>query len=78
MDAGAVDWTFTGHYTNQLPGFPPPAGQALAFRAATLFTLSDSRVVRTTEFYDFYGLLIQVGALPAPEGQGPAEATPGA
>ena len=72
-DAGAIDWTFTGHYTNQLPGFPPPARQALAFRAATLFTLSGGLVARTTEFYDFYGLLVQVGALPAPAG-----ATPGA
>jgi steroid delta-isomerase-like uncharacterized protein len=73
-EVGAIDWTFTGHYSGQLPGFPPPAGQELAFRAATLFELEDGLVVRTTEFYDLYGLFIQLG-LPPPSG-GEMAATP--
>jgi steroid delta-isomerase-like uncharacterized protein len=71
-DAGAIDWTFTGHYSNQLPGFPPPAGQALFFRAATLFELEGGVVTRTTEFYDLYGLFVQLGLLPPPGGEAPA------
>ncbi len=68
-DLGAIDWMFTGHYSGQLPGFPPPAGQALAFRAATLFALEDGLAVRTTEFYDLYGLFGQLGLLPPPGGE---------
>jgi steroid delta-isomerase-like uncharacterized protein len=75
-DAGAIDWTFTGHYSRQLPGFPPPDGQALSFRATTLFALEDGLVVATTEFYDLYGLFVQLGLLPAAGGGVPA-ATPG-
>ena len=71
-DAGAIDWTFTGHYSNQLPGFPPPAGQALSIRATTLFELEDGVVVRTTEFYDLYALFVQLGLLPPPGGEVPA------
>ena len=68
-EVGAIDWTFTGHYSGQLPGFPPPTGQALAFRAATLFELKDGLAVRTTEFYDLYGLFAQLGLLPPPGGE---------
>jgi hypothetical protein len=62
-DAGAIDWTFIGHYSRQLPGFPPPAEQTLSFRATTLFELEDDLVLRTTEFYDLYGLFVQLGLL---------------
>jgi steroid delta-isomerase-like uncharacterized protein len=73
-DAGAIDWTFTGHYSRQLPGFPPPTGQALSLRATTLFELRDDSVIRTTEFYDLYGFFLQLGLL-RPGGAAPA--TPG-
>ena len=62
-DVGAIDWTFIGHYSRQRPGFPPPAEQVPAFRATTLFELEDDLVVRTTEFYDLYGLFVQLGLL---------------
>jgi steroid delta-isomerase-like uncharacterized protein len=74
--AGAVDWNYAGHYTEPYPGFPPPAGQALAFRATTLFTLQGDLVVRTSEFYDLYGLFVQLGLLPAQEGEATPKATP--
>ena len=35
----------------------------LSFRATTLFELEDDLVVRTTEFYDLYGLFVQLGLL---------------
>jgi steroid delta-isomerase-like uncharacterized protein len=75
-DAAAVDWSYAGHYTNPFPGFPPPAGQALAFRASTLFQLADGLVTQSTEFFDFYGLAVQLGLLPPPGGEAQAEATP--
>jgi hypothetical protein len=61
-DAEAIDWTFIGHYSRQLPGFPP-AEQTLSFRATTLFELEDDLVVRTTKFYDLYDLFVQLGLL---------------
>lgn len=60
---------YAGHYTTPYSGFPPPGGQGLSFRAATLFDLADGLVVRTSEFYDLYGLLVQMGLLPPPGGQ---------
>ena len=62
-DAGAIDWTFICHYSRQRPGFPPAVEQAFSFRATTLFELEDDLVVRTTEFYDLYGLFVQLGLL---------------
>jgi steroid delta-isomerase-like uncharacterized protein len=75
-DAGVVDWSYTGHYTSQLPGFPPPGGQVIAFRATTIFQIHGDMVARTTEFYDLYGLFVQLGVLPPPGGEMTPEATP--
>jgi steroid delta-isomerase-like uncharacterized protein len=76
-NAGVVDWSYAGHYTNQFPGFPAPTGQAIAFRATTIFALDGDMVVRSTEFYDLYGLFVQLGLLPAPGGEMTPDATPG-
>src|SRR5690349_20637032 len=46
QDAGAIDWSYACHYTNQYLGFPPPGGQALAFRADNLFQLENGMVTR--------------------------------
>lgn len=75
-DLGEVAWNLAGHYTNQFPGFPPPAGQAIAFRAVILFELAGGLVMRSTEYYDLYGLFVQLGLLPAPGGSATPEAAP--
>jgi hypothetical protein len=46
------------------------------FRAATIFHLAEGTVVRTSEFYDLSGLLVQVGVLPPPGGGAGVAATP--
>jgi steroid delta-isomerase-like uncharacterized protein len=76
-DGGVTDWTFTAHYSRQLSGFPPPAGQSLSFRAATLIVLEDGLVVGTTEFYHLYGLFVQLGLLLAPTAAMPAATSSG-
>jgi steroid delta-isomerase-like uncharacterized protein len=75
-DVGVIDWSFAGHYTNPHPLFPAPSGQALTVRAAILFELADGLVVRSSEFYDVYGLLVQLGVLPPLQGAASDEATP--
>jgi|SRR5579884_133361 len=75
-DRGAVAWRFAGHYTHPYPGFPSPSRQALAFRAAILFRLAGGQVVRADEYYDLYGLFVQLGLLPAPGGAATPAATP--
>jgi steroid delta-isomerase-like uncharacterized protein len=65
---GAATWTFTGNYTGQLPGFPPGTGQPITFRGASMLDLRDGMILRETQFFDVYGLLVQLGIVPAPVG----------
>jgi steroid delta-isomerase-like uncharacterized protein len=65
-EQGAAMWTFNGRYTGQLPGFPPGADQPISFRGASILVLREGAIVRETQFFDVYGLLIQLGAAPAP------------
>lgn len=65
-DRGAATWTFTGRYTGQLPGFPPGTGQPVTFRGASILDLSGGSIARETQYFDIYGLLVQLGILPNP------------
>jgi steroid delta-isomerase-like uncharacterized protein len=65
-EQGAATWTFTGRYTGQLPGFPPGTGQPITFRGASILALRDGMIARETQFFDVYGLLIQLGIVPHP------------
>ncbi len=65
-DQAVVEWVVTGTYRNDFPGLPPAAGQPFSFRGASVFELTDGQVRRYTEYWDAYGFLVQLGALPAP------------
>lgn len=67
---GAATWAFTGRYTGQLPGFPAGTGQPITFRGASILELRDGMIARETQFYDVYGLLIQLGLVTPPENAG--------
>jgi steroid delta-isomerase-like uncharacterized protein len=73
-DQAAATWTFTGRYTNQLPGFPPPGGQAVMFRGASILELREGMIDRETQYWDVYGILAQLGAVPG--AASPAPGTP--
>ncbi len=73
-DLAAVTWTFNGHYTNQLPGFPPPAGQTVTFRGVSILELREAMIERETQYFDVYAILAQLGA--APDAASPAPGTP--
>ena len=63
---GAATWTFTGRYTGQLPGFPPGTGQPITFRGASILELAGGAIARETQYFDVYGLLVQLGIVPNP------------
>lgn len=67
-DRGAATWTFTGRYTGQLAGFPPGTGQPITFRGASILEVRGGAILRETQFFDVYGLLIQLGVVPDPAG----------
>jgi steroid delta-isomerase-like uncharacterized protein len=65
---GAATWTFNGRYTGQLPGFPPGTGQPVTFRGASILDLRGGMIARETQYFDVYGLLVQLGIIPVPDG----------
>ena len=71
-DRAVVEWVISGTYSSDFPGLPPAAGQRFSFRGASVFELTDEKIRRYTEYWDAYGFLVQLGALPAP-----GTATPG-
>jgi steroid delta-isomerase-like uncharacterized protein len=67
-ERGAATWTFTGRYTGHLPGFPPGTGQPVTFRGASILDLRGGMIARETQYFDVYGLLVQIGVVQAPAG----------
>ena len=53
-----------------IPGLPPGSGQTVTLRGAVIFELADGMITRESHYYDVYVLLVQIGALPAPEMEG--------
>jgi steroid delta-isomerase-like uncharacterized protein len=62
----AAEWTFSGIYTGQFPDLPPGEGQPLTIRGVDIIALAGDRVRGGRIYYDLYGFLVQLGALPAP------------
>jgi steroid delta-isomerase-like uncharacterized protein len=75
-DRAVLEWVVTGTYTADFPGLPPAAGQPFAFRGTSVFALADGRIHRYTEYWDAFGFLVQLGALPVPGTVTPSTPTP--
>ena len=74
----AAEVVFAGTYASQMPGGPPASGQRFSVRVAVIFDLGGERIRRETDYFDAYEFLVQLGALPAPAGEGtPMAATEG-
>jgi steroid delta-isomerase-like uncharacterized protein len=67
-DWGAAELELAGSYTGQLPGFPPGTGQSLVLRVAQVLELRGDRIGRAATYYDRYGVLQQLGLVPALDG----------
>lgn len=71
----ADTWVFTADYTGALPGLPPGQGEPVTIHGFTLIEITDGSISRTVDYYDAYGLLVQVGGAP-PQGDDPNPASP--
>jgi steroid delta-isomerase-like uncharacterized protein len=72
-DKVAKRWVFRGTNTGEYAGMPP-TGKQVTMRGITLYRLSGGKVTELYWNYDVFGLLQQLGAIPAP-GQQPAVAS---
>jgi steroid delta-isomerase-like uncharacterized protein len=72
-DKVAKRWVFRGTNTGEYAGIPP-TGKQVTMRGITLYKLAGGKVTELYWNYDVFGLLQQLGAIPAP-GQQPAGAS---
>jgi steroid delta-isomerase-like uncharacterized protein len=61
-------FVFQGTHSGQFAGIPP-TGKRVTMRGITLYRLTQGRVSEIYWNYDVFGLLQQVGAIPAPDQQ---------
>jgi steroid delta-isomerase-like uncharacterized protein len=72
-DKVAKRWVFSGTHTGEYSGIPP-TGKPVTMRGITLYRVTGGKVNEIYWNYDVFGLLQQLGAIPAP-GQQPATAS---
>ena len=61
-------WVFQGTHSGEFAGIPP-TGKRVTRRGITLYRLAQGRVTEMYWNYDVFGLLQQLGAIPAPDQQ---------
>ena len=64
-------WVFRGTHSGEYAGIPP-TGKTVTMRGITLYRLTGGKVKEMYWNYDVFGLLQQLGAIPAPGQQQPA------
>ena len=66
-DRVAKRWVLRGTHTGEMLG-APPTGKPVEMRAVTIYHITDGKVREIYWNFDLYGLLQQVGAIPAAAG----------
>lgn len=64
-DTAAMEVVWTGTQTGDLPNLPA-TGKRVNINAAVFVTERNGKISRLMHYFDFGGLLMQVGAMPAP------------
>jgi predicted ester cyclase len=64
-DAATVRFTMTGRHTGEFLGIPP-TGRDIALAGISILHFAGDRVVERFAVSDMLGLLVQLGAIPAP------------
>lgn len=64
-DKVAVRYTLSGTHTGELMGVPA-TGRSVALTGQSIFRFSGAKVVERRQAADMLGLLVQLGAIPAP------------
>ncbi len=66
-EGATAEAVFEGRFTGQILGLPPGEGQAVTVRSAHVYKFDGELIQGQTLYFDAYGLLVQLGALPAPD-----------
>jgi len=66
-DLVAAPWTGTGTHTGELLGIDP-TGRSVTISGIVIDRVRDGQIVESWANYDVLGMLLQLGALPAPAG----------
>jgi predicted ester cyclase len=64
-EKAAVMWTNASTHLTEWLGFPP-TGRSLTIRGVDIHVFRDGRLAEHWDIVDVYAMLIQIGALPAP------------
>ena len=65
-DMAVKRWTASGRQSGELAGIPP-SGKTVRFSGVSIYRFRDGRIAESWYVYDLFGLLQQLGAIPAAE-----------
>ena len=65
-DTAVKRWTASGRQSGELAGIPP-SGKTVRFSGVSIYRFRDGRIAESWYVYDLFGLLQQLGAIPAAE-----------
>jgi steroid delta-isomerase-like uncharacterized protein len=63
---GWLEGDFAGRYTGQIPGLATGAGQPFSVPFAVVFETDGRLIRRSADYFDLYGLFMQIGVLGTP------------
>jgi len=66
-DRYAAEWITAGTHDGSSPGMPA-TGRQFAIHGVSIGELEDGKIRRNTDYWNMVEFLIQLGAMPAPEG----------
>jgi len=61
-ESAATEWTMSGSYSSDYPGFPQAAGRHFSVRGASIMELRNGKISRISDYWNFASFLQQVGS----------------
>jgi steroid delta-isomerase-like uncharacterized protein len=58
----ATEWTMSGSYSRDYPGFPLAAGRRFSVRGASIMELRDGKISRISDYWNYASFLQQVSS----------------
>lgn len=63
-DTAVARWTGSGTHLGDLPGLPP-TGRRVEVAGIWMFRIAGNQITESWDCWDFYGMMAQLGAVPA-------------
>ena len=70
-DTAVLEIVWEGTHRGELSGplgTIPPSGKRISVKAAQLVTVEGGKIIETHHYFDIFGMLAQIGAVPVPAG----------